>query len=65
MLRELLPGGNLVKEKWFRGEAVASYIDDHVSGKADHTHRLWALLWLELWHRIFIEKSMKPTDSLG
>lgn len=65
VLRELLPEGNLVREKWFWGDAITSYIDDHVAGKADHTHRLWALLWLEIWHRLFVEKSMKPTDSLG
>ncbi|MBL6765134.1 MAG: asparagine synthase (glutamine-hydrolyzing) [Verrucomicrobiae bacterium] len=64
VLEELLPGGSLVREKWFRPQAIRSYIDEHVSGRADHTHRIWALLWLEIWHRIFIDKSMSPTDSL-
>jgi asparagine synthase (glutamine-hydrolysing) len=64
VLRDLLPNGNLVKEGWFRSEPIERLINEHVSAKADHTHRIWALLWLEVWHRIFIEKSMFPTDSL-
>ena len=31
---------------------------------AEHTHRLWAVLWLELWHRIFVERSMTGTEDL-
>lgn len=34
---------------------VARLIDDHVSGRRDGSARLWALLWLELWFREFID----------
>jgi asparagine synthase (glutamine-hydrolysing) len=30
-------------------------LDDHVSGRADHGHRLWCLLMLELWQREHID----------
>lgn len=64
VVEELLPNGSLVRDKWFRPEAIRGYIDQHAAKQADHTHRLWALLWLEIWHRMFIDKTMKPTDSL-
>ena len=39
----------------FRPDAIQGLIDDHVSGRADHANRLWALVQLELWFRTFID----------
>jgi asparagine synthase (glutamine-hydrolysing) len=39
----------------FRPEAVAALIDDHVSARADHAPKLWALLMLELWFRRHVD----------
>jgi asparagine synthase (glutamine-hydrolysing) len=38
-----------------RPGAVARLLDDHVSGRADHAHRLWCLLMLELWQREYVD----------
>ncbi len=40
---------------YFRREPLLSLVRDHLEGRVDHTHRLWALLMLELWHREFID----------
>jgi asparagine synthase (glutamine-hydrolysing) len=40
---------------YFRPSAVRRLLDEHQSGKADHAHRLWALLVLELWHREWLD----------
>jgi asparagine synthase (glutamine-hydrolysing) len=40
---------------WFRPEAVNRLLDEHESGTADHGHRLWCLLMLELWVREHVE----------
>ena len=39
----------------FRQDVVRQFIDDHAAGRRDWSHRLWALLWLELWFREFID----------
>ncbi|HVU10199.1 MAG TPA: asparagine synthase (glutamine-hydrolyzing) [Phototrophicaceae bacterium] len=39
----------------FRLPAVERLIDDHVSGRRDHGQRLWSLLTLEWWHRLYID----------
>ena len=40
----------------FDPKAVKGLIDDHVAGRFDHGYRLWALLMLELWARMFIDQ---------
>lgn len=42
---------------YFRPEAVRGYLDRHLSGTHHHHAQLWALLMLEVWHRIFIDQS--------
>lgn len=39
----------------FRPDAVATLVDEHVTGKRDHAYRLWNLLMLELWFRNHID----------
>jgi len=42
--------------------------NEHLSGKVNHKHRLWAIFWLELWHLMFIEKIIArdtPISDLG
>jgi asparagine synthase (glutamine-hydrolysing) len=36
----------------FRPEGLAGLLNDHFSGKGDHSHRLWALLVLGRWLRM-------------
>jgi asparagine synthase (glutamine-hydrolysing) len=64
LLRRMLPDGNVVKAGWFARAEIERLIGEHASGVAEHTHRLWALLWLELWHRIFVERSMTGREEL-
>ena len=44
-----------VKRNYFKKEGVARLLDDHAEGRANHGARIWTLLHLELWHRIFID----------
>jgi asparagine synthase (glutamine-hydrolysing) len=44
----------------FRLEAVKLLLDQHTSGRRGHHHRLWALLFLELWFRMWIDPAGAP-----
>ena len=35
--------------RWFRQDVIERYVDEHVSGRASHTNRLWPLFVLALW----------------
>jgi asparagine synthase (glutamine-hydrolysing) len=43
--------------------AVEQLIDEHASGRRDHAGRLWALLTLEWWHRLFIDPPTLSEDA--
>jgi asparagine synthase (glutamine-hydrolysing) len=38
-----------------RPRVVARLLDEHAAGRADHAHRLWCLLMLELWQQHHID----------
>lgn len=48
-LRRTLLDGPLVGRGWMSYLPLKQMIDDHLAGRADHRHRLWALLWLGRW----------------
>jgi len=49
--REILLDSRTLGRGYFRGEVVTELLDDHQQGRFDHSIRLWALLFLELWMR--------------
>jgi asparagine synthase (glutamine-hydrolysing) len=51
LARDVLPNDR----GWFRPATVSRLLDEHESGSADHGHRLWCLLMLELWVREHVE----------
>ena len=40
---------------YFQKKSVERLLNEHVTLRADHSYRIWALLFLELWHRMFID----------
>ena len=54
-LRETLLSDKALARGLFQPEKVRRIVDEHVEQKADHSHRLWSLLMLELWFERFID----------
>jgi asparagine synthase (glutamine-hydrolysing) len=55
MLRDLVTGSRARSRGIFDGDAVERFVADHVARRADHGHKLWNLMVLELWARRFID----------
>lgn len=53
-LRETLLSEKSLGRGLFKPEMVHRFVNEHVEGKNDHSHRLWSLLMLELWYQRFI-----------
>jgi len=38
----------------FRRPCIDRWIGEHIAGKDDHSHRLWALMLFHLWHDLYV-----------
>ena len=55
MAYDLLLSRRALERGYFRGESVEQLLSQHCSMEEDHSEKLWDLLVLELWHRVFID----------
>ncbi|MBZ0293483.1 MAG: asparagine synthase (glutamine-hydrolyzing) [Anaerolineae bacterium] len=55
LTRDIFSESRLVEEGYFQKAAMLNLLDEHVQGTVDHNYRLWLLLNMELWYRMFID----------
>jgi asparagine synthase (glutamine-hydrolysing) len=51
----LLAESRLVEAGIFQRAAVDRLVTEHLSGRVDHNYRLWMLINLEIWYRLYLE----------
>ena len=45
-----------IKERgYFQPQHVQQLVKEHLDGKENHSHRLWALMVFEIWHQMYID----------
>jgi len=59
-LHETLLSRAALARGYFHETTLRRLVAEHESGKRDHGHRLWSLLTLEIWHRMFIDQEKSP-----
>jgi asparagine synthase (glutamine-hydrolysing) len=64
LLREVLLGPEARRRGYFREAPLRRLVDEHVSGRANNDKQLWILFQLELWHRMFVDRTLGPADRL-
>ena len=62
-LEVLLGHARFAARGYFDPSVVRNCLDRHMAGE-DHSTRLWALLCLELWFRMFVDGEINRQDSL-
>jgi asparagine synthase (glutamine-hydrolysing) len=53
---EILLDPSTLKRGYFKKEGVERLLNDHIDLRYDHSSKIWALLFLEMWFRIFIDR---------
>jgi asparagine synthase (glutamine-hydrolysing) len=51
LLLDVLTPDTIRRRGYFEEETVTRWITEHMQGRVNHSHRLWALLLLELWQQ--------------
>jgi len=61
-LQRLFSESRFIERGIFKESYVKQLLDEHLSGKVDHNYRIWILINLEIWHRLYLEN--QSVDSL-
>jgi len=54
-ISDILLSQKSLEREYLKPDSIRTLLSEHVSGRIDHSPRLWTLLMLELWHREFID----------
>ncbi len=54
-VRDTLEAGPLVREGWIASGAASRLAGEHARGRADHHVRLWMLINLDVWVRLYLK----------
>lgn len=54
-ISDVLLSRKSLERGYFKPDAIKTLLSKHVSGRVDHSNKLWTLLMLELWFREFID----------
>jgi asparagine synthase (glutamine-hydrolysing) len=60
-MRNLFSMSRFVQLGIFEQGYVARILEEHLSGKVDHNYRLWILINLEIWYRLYFENESVET----
>jgi asparagine synthase (glutamine-hydrolysing) len=63
LAREVLLDERARSRAWFDPDTVARILDEHVAERADHGHRLWTLVMLELWQRTHVDDPARSAPA--
>jgi asparagine synthase (glutamine-hydrolysing) len=61
---DLLAQPAVAHDGLLRADAIARLVQEHTTGRVNHGHRLWALINLELWYRMFIRRESGLSASV-
>jgi asparagine synthase (glutamine-hydrolysing) len=64
-LVDILLEPKTLQRGYMRRAGLQSLVDEHASGRRDHSHRIWLLLMLELWHRNYLDADSYSAGERG
>jgi len=65
LVTDVLQSPEAIGRGFFNVATVQRLLSEHQSGRADHADRLWTLLVLEVWFRLFVDGTLTRYDALG
>lgn len=62
LLSDLLSPDTVRRRGYFNPHTVSKWVNQHMAREANHSHRLWALMVFELWHRQVLDTHRAPQE---
>jgi asparagine synthase (glutamine-hydrolysing) len=62
IVKDLLLESRTLNRGLFKAESVRRLLMEHRTNHRDHADKLWRLLNLEVWHRVFVDRDPKPLN---
>ena len=64
LMTDLLSTNTIKRRGLFEPKCVSGWVSEHLDGKANHSHRLWALMVFELWCQTTMEDTTVQSLSI-
>jgi asparagine synthase (glutamine-hydrolysing) len=65
VVREIILSDKAAGRGYFNRAVIRKWLEEHEQRSQDHGQKLWSLFVLELWFLMFVDGSLKRTDSLA
>lgn len=62
LMADLLSADSVRRRGYFESQTVSRWVTEHLEQRANHSHRIWALMVFELWHRHVLDKGGKRRE---
>jgi asparagine synthase (glutamine-hydrolysing) len=62
-VKEILSESSIVKRGFFRSSVVRQLLEEHLSMRHNHSHRLWGLVVFELWLRAWLDPQVPSATN--
>lgn len=64
LVRDLVCDSHAAAAGLFRQDVLRDTAESHIAGTGDHPHRLYNFMCLEIWWRLFVDRTLSRDDSL-
>jgi asparagine synthase (glutamine-hydrolysing) len=55
MMTDLLSQQRIRQRGYFNEDCISGWVDEHLNGLQNHSHKLWALMVFEIWNQQFMD----------
>ena len=63
LMLDVLAPSRIKQEGFFNPDGVQKLIREHLNGKENHSHRLWAMMVFGIWQDLYLERERMPYEE--
>jgi asparagine synthase (glutamine-hydrolysing) len=64
LINTILLDARTLQRGYFKERGIRQLLEEHFSGRRNHSGRIWRLLVFELWHRNYLERVLASAATV-